>query len=118
MTTEPRKIDLHTLNEIGPIIDAEIKMRVCEIEQQAQEALEQDYLSYAAQLKHAARSIDLLRYSVSHAITAVFLDALGQQEHLRPAPTANVETVEATKNVELPEIPAKTRTLYVVPNDH
>ncbi len=116
MAQTPCNIDLHTLNEIGPILDAEVKMRVCELEQQMNDALTKEYFSTASELKAAAREMDLLRYRISSVITAVFLDALEAQETAR-AEVSNVERFPSPATPSLPEIPAKSRTLHVVSQD-
>ena len=113
--TEP-KLCLTTLNEVSAVIEAEVKARVCELEQNMRDALKQDFYGQADQYKAAAREMDLLRYKLSSAITAVFLDELNRREETRPA-VSSVETFDKPAEVELPEIPASKRTLHVVSND-
>ena len=109
-------MDLHTLNAIQPLIERCLKDRVIELEQSSRDAIQNEYLSTAAELRCAAREIDILRYAVSSVITQEFISALREQELARPAVVASakeVEVVSSPEEVELPELPAKTRTVDV-----
>lgn len=69
-------MDLQTINELELVIKAEFKSRVCELEQQARDAESQDLHSYARELKHAAREVEVFSHRISSAFTACFVDQL------------------------------------------
>ena len=113
---QPQKYCLATLNAIGKVVDEEVKNRVRELEQLSSDSLDRDYYSNAAEYKASAREMEVFRYRLSSAITAVFIEALQTQENLRAAPVVSaVESATPVPEVELPAIPAKNRTLAVVP---
>ena len=54
----------------------------------------------------------MFRHDLSSALTRLFLEALRQQQLQRPAPSiSEVEVIEPTPEVALPEIPFQHKTI-------
>ena len=81
-------------------------------ERHEQVALDNDCHTYSKQFRDGARELDLFRHGLSSALTELFPEALRQQQLPRPAPTVSeVEVIEPTPEVSLPEIPAENRAV-------
>ena len=95
-TSVPIVADLQTINELQSLIDSLIKERVCDLEMEARNAEEQGFHTSSKQIKHAAREVELLRFQISSAFTAVFMDSL---DTMLPAVKS-----EKVTSVELPQL--------------
>jgi len=62
--------------------------------------------SYSRELRHAAREVEMMRHSLKSALDAVLIDELELS-------VSAIEEVKPIPSVELPEIPANTRTLSI-----
>ena len=105
--TKQHICDRATINVVQGIVNDLFKDRVIQVEQWRYDALKQEFWGQAAEMTHAARELELMRSQVFLILSELFWDS---SSGLR-----NVERVEQPANVvELPEIPARSKTLTVV----
>ena len=98
-------MDLQTINELELVIKSEFKSRVCELEQQCRDAEAKDLHSYARELRHAAREVEIFGHRVSSVFTAVFIDQLDRMtpvaELQPPIKKPSLPSIRPVLNAEL-----------------
>lgn len=111
------QLDLYTVGEIQEVLRKELQNIVIELETKLFEAKKAEWWSEAAKLQQAVYEVGHTKHTVLMTLHALWAEAA---EVAFPHSAIKVEKVEALTSpaeAELPQIPAKARTLRVVTNN-
>ena len=115
-TTNKTHLDLFTVGEIQEVLRKELQSNVIELENKLHEAKKAEWWSEAAKLQQAIYEVGHTKHKVLMALHALWADAADAAFPHSAIRVEKVEVLKSPEKVELPAIPAKSRTLSVVPS--
>ena len=114
-TTNKTHLDLYTVGEIQEVLRKELQSIVIELETKLHDAKKTEWWSEASKLQQSIYEVSTAKHKVLMTLHAMWAEAAEVAFPHSAIKVEKVETLTSPAEVELPEIPAKKRTLAVVP---